>query len=175
MCVTVAYPPCLTCLGRVDDEVIAEGGQPPLLRNVVRLHGFIVRLHTVISFVCFLKNRNINYSKAPLTPGALNQIPTSLILHKREKWPQKLHKSDVGPTGRLVSHGWWDGPRKGHTPLSDLRLSGPPHAAGDLDHSSARVNNSTQVSFPSIPASRPKVSRTQRHSSGGASDCKHTN
>lgn len=75
MCVTGIYPHCLTCLGRIDDEVITERGQPPLLRYVIRLHGFIVCLNTIISFLYFLENKNTYYSNAPLTPGTLNQRP----------------------------------------------------------------------------------------------------
>lgn len=72
-------PSCLTCLGGIDDEIITEGGQPPPLGYVVRLHGFIVCLNTGVSSLCLLKNKNTNYSNTPQTPGAPNQSPNKLV------------------------------------------------------------------------------------------------
>lgn len=125
-------PSCLTRLGGIDDEIITERGQPPLLGDVIRLHGFIVCLNTTVSFLCLLKNKNTKYSTTPHTPEALNQSPNKLVSPQRQH-PQELQKLDVGPTGRLASHGRWPSPWKPHTSLSDVRLPGLSHAMRGLD------------------------------------------
>ena len=142
VCVTVIYPHTsqLTCLGGIDDEIITECGQPPLLRYIIRLHGFIISLNTAVSSLCVLKNKNTYYRNIPQTLRTLTQSSNKTCISTREKYLKKLQKLDVGPTGHLPSHGHWEL----HTSFSVVSLPGLPH---DTRPTSALANHSIPAQF----------------------------